>query len=178
VENCHHMPNSAMPEELPNPALSEELPNSAVPKELSNFSQREELPNPALPEDQTRGTKPSLALALAQGIRVSVWARSTNVAKRTAYRWSKDAKVRAAADAIRRRAVDRAVGRLAKHATKSAEAIIELGKSAESEAVRLSALRAVLSDMINVSKYTGLEERMAQIEEQLREQTGNAGRPG
>ena len=56
---------------------------------------------------------------------------------------------------MRRRALDRAVGLMARHTHWAAEQIVELGKTASSEAVRLSASRAVLSDMIAVSKFGG-----------------------
>jgi len=42
-----------------------------------------------------------------------VWARKNDVPDRTAYRWSTEPKVRAKIKAYRRRALDRAVGRLA-----------------------------------------------------------------
>jgi hypothetical protein len=48
--------------------------------------------------------------------------------------------------------------------------IAELAESAESESVRLRALRAILGDMMAVSKYTGLEDRVAGLEERVREQ--------
>ena len=55
----------------------------------------------------------------------------------------------------------------------AAGGISKLAKGADSESVRLRALRALLGDMITVSKYTGLEERMASVEERLRQQSGS-----
>ena len=43
-----------------------------------------------------------------------------------------------------------------------------LAKESRSETVRLRAIRAILADMMAVSKFSGLECRMAEIEEQLR----------
>jgi hypothetical protein len=43
---------------------------------------------------------------------------------------------------------------------------------AESEALKLRAFRAVLSDMMAVSKYSGLEERMGELEEYVKTQQG------
>ena len=62
----------------------------------------------------------------------------------TAYRWSQEPAVRAEIESIRRRAIDRAVGRLATRATWAVDGIVELGENADSESVRLSALRAVM----------------------------------
>jgi len=100
--------------------------------------------------------------------------------KRTAYRWASEPRVRAWVQDWRRRAVDRAVGQMAMHSTWAADRIVKLGESAESESVRLSALRAILSDMMKVSQFTTLEERLAQVEEQLdeRERNGGADRAG
>ena len=87
--------------------------------------------------------------------------------KRTALRWAAEPKVRAAVEACRRRVLDRAVGRMTIDVKWATKGIFELGKSAASESVRLSALRAVVSDMMAVSKFGGLEDRMTQIEEQI-----------
>jgi hypothetical protein len=131
-----------------------------------------------MPEELPPKKKTPLALALAQGQTVAAWARLNQVPKRTAYRWAREPRVRATVESLRRRALDRAVGRMAKKATWAADQIVELGRDAESESVRLAALRAVLSDMIKVSEFSVLEGRMTQIEEQLRDGTGNTARPG
>ena len=47
----------------------------------------------------------------------------------------------------RRRAVGRAIGRMARRVTWAADGIAKLAKRAESESVRLTALRAILADM-------------------------------
>jgi hypothetical protein len=121
--------------------------------------------------------KTQLALAIAQGASVVAWARANEVPKRTAFRWASEPMVRAAAESCRRRAVDQAVGRMARRATWAADQIAKLGKDAVSESVRLAALRAILSDMMAVSGFSGLEERVAQIEEQLSDETRSTGRP-
>ena len=74
-----------------------------------------------------------------------------------------------AIERIRRRAIDRAVGLMSRRARWAAEHIVKLGESAASESVKLAALRAVLSDMMAVSKFGGLEDRIStDIEEQHR----------
>jgi hypothetical protein len=122
-----------------------------------------------LPKELPKGKKPDLVLAIAQGVAVAKWAKANEVAPRTAYRWAKEPKVRAAVESVRRRALDRAVGRMATRATWSADKISELAAHATSESVRLSALRAILFDMMNVTKYTTLESRMAAVEGHLRD---------
>ena len=121
--------------------------------------------------------KTQLAVAMAQGVSVSAWARGNDVPKRTAYRWAAEPNVRATAESCRRRALDRAVGRMANRATWAVDQIVALGANAESESVKLSALRAVLSDMMKVSEFSVLEVRMTEIEEELRVRNGYTRRP-
>jgi hypothetical protein len=89
------------------------------------------------------------------------------VPKDSACQWAKEPLVRSYVESIRRGALDRAVGRLTKRAAGAAEGITNLGGDAVSEPVRLSALRATYSDMIAVSKFAGLEDRMTDIETRL-----------
>jgi hypothetical protein len=131
------------------------------------ISQNEELP---------QKKKTQLALALAQGVSVAAWARGKRVPKRTAYRWASEPKVRATVDSCRRRALDQAIGRMARRATWAVDQIVTLGENAQSESVKLKALRAVLSDMMKVSEFSVLEVRMTEIEEKLRGRNGNARR--
>ncbi len=118
--------------------------------------------------------KSHLAVAMAQGFSVKKWARANQVPERTAYRWAKEPKVRTAVEGWRRRALDRAVGRMAKRATWAADQIADLGATAESESVKLAALRSVLSDMMKVAQFSVLEARMVEVEELLRVRDGAA----
>jgi hypothetical protein len=56
--------------------------------------------------------------------------------------------------------------------TKAVDGITHLAQEAESESVQLRAWRAILADMMSVSKFSDLEYRMAEIEEQLEKKTG------
>jgi hypothetical protein len=125
-------------------------------------------------EDLRKHQKTQLALAIARGESITAWARHHDVPERTAFRWASDPKVRRAVEAWRRRALNRAIGRLASLSMRAVKGIARLGKAAESEAVRLRAWRAVLADQMAVSRFSDLEQRMVEIEEQLRDQTGHA----
>ena len=50
----------------------------------------------------------------------------------------------------------------------AADQIAKLAKKARSESVRLAGARSMLSDMMAVSVFAGLEERLAKLEEQDR----------
>ena len=63
--------------------------------------------------ENSESRKSQLDLAIAQGASIAVWSRKNDVPDRTAHRWSTEPKVRAKIKAYRRRALDRAVGRLA-----------------------------------------------------------------
>jgi hypothetical protein len=114
--------------------------------------------------------KTQLALALAQGVSIAAWAHANAVPAPTAFRWARDPAVRKAVESYRRRTIDQAVGLMAKNSTKAARIIVAAAVHAESESVRLRAARAIFSDMMTVSKYVGLEERMTEIEEQVAQQ--------
>ncbi len=81
---------------------------------------------------------------------------------------SLEPQVRGSLESCRRRALDRAIGRMARRATWAAGQIAKLGRDARSESVRLAALRAALSDMITVTRFAGLEVRVTELEEERR----------
>ena len=90
--------------------------------------------------ESANSQKMLLAAALAGGTSVAKWASSNEVPERTAYRWAAEPEVRSEIESIRRRALDEAIGRLAKRATWAVDGIVGLGENAASESVRLSAL--------------------------------------
>lgn len=124
--------------------------------------------------ESTNSKKLQLALAVAKGTSIADWARDNQVPERTAYNWARLDRFRAKVDSIRRRILDQAIGRLAMQTVDAADEIAELRKHASSESVKLSANRAVFSDYIGLSKYSGLEGRIAKLEERSRERADNA----
>ena len=123
-------------------------------------------------EEVRENWKNRLALAIARGESISSWARQNEVPLRTAYRWSRDPQVRGEVQEWRRHVLDLAIGRMARLAKKAADGIVRLAEGAESEAVQLRAWRAILADQMTVSRFAELEQRMAEIEEQLHDRTG------
>jgi hypothetical protein len=104
---------------------------------------------------------------------VAEWASKNNVPRRTAFRWAGEPEVRAAVERYRRRLLDRAVGRMTGGVNWATTGIFNLAKGAASESVKLAALRAVVSDMMAVSKFGGLEDRLTQVEEKVNARPGN-----
>jgi transposase len=118
--------------------------------------------------DERDGLKDSLTSALAEGKSCAEWASANGVSERTAQRWAAEPEVRAQVEFIRRGALDQAVGRMSQRVAWATEQIAKLAEHARSESVRLAALRSILSDMMAVCEFAGLEERIARLEEQDR----------
>jgi hypothetical protein len=108
--------------------------------------------------------KAALALAIAKGETVKAWALAHDVPERTAYTWARSPEVKKQVRRIRRRAIDRAIGRLSRGAFAAADRIARLAKAAESESVQLQAARAVLADLMQVANYADLEDRITELE--------------
>jgi hypothetical protein len=120
-----------------------------------------------------RHKKINLALAIAEGESITAWAEENGVSERTAFYWAKDPKVRREVEACRRRVVSQAIGRLTGMTTKAAERIASLAQEADSESVQLRACRAILTDMISVSKFSDLEYRVTEVEELVKARDGH-----
>ncbi len=110
--------------------------------------------------------KSKLAAALAEGKSSAEWASANGVGERTAQRWAKEPEVRAEVESFRRGTLDQAVGQMSTRVAWVIEKIAYLAEHAKSESVQLAALRSILSDMMAVSDFTGLEARIAKLEEQ------------
>jgi hypothetical protein len=117
-----------------------------------------------------RDQKAALALALAGGSTVKAWATAHDVPVRTAYTWARSPDVRKRVRRIQRRALERAIGCLSRHAAAAAGQIASLAKAAQSEAVKLQAARAVLADLMQVSDYADHEQRITELERRVHEQ--------
>jgi hypothetical protein len=126
-----------------------------------------------MPEEVSLDKKTSLALAIARGQSIAAWAKKNEVPRSTAFRWASEPEVRREAEATRRRALGQAIGRLSNFAMRAADRIITLAKEADSESVQLRASRAVLADQMAVAKFSDLEYRMTEIEEQVAKRAGH-----
>ena len=129
----------------------------------------------AMSGEQRNSRKKQLVIALIEGKSLEDWARENGISRRTAYRWAKDPKVKAAVNSHRRTAVDQSLAVMSEQVTWAAQAIGELGKNAASESVRLGALKAVFANLVAVSKFARLEERITELEEQFHARTGSTG---
>jgi hypothetical protein len=112
-----------------------------------------------------RPSKGNLAVALAAGRTAAAWARETGTAERTARRWAREDDVVHQVEAIRRRAVDRAIGLLTRHATTAARELARLASDKDTPAgARVAAARAVLQELLNVKEHQDLVDRVNELE--------------
>ena len=119
-------------------------------------------------KEERTSLQSELAAALAAGKSCAEWASANGVSERTAQRWASEPEVRAEVETYRRGNLDQAVSRMSLRAVWATDQIAELAEKARSESVRLAALRSMLSDMMAVADFAGLEERIAKLEEQDR----------
>ena len=127
---------------------------------------RHRVPVSTMCTEERTSLKSKLASALAEGKSSAEWASANGVAERTAQRWASDPEVRAEVEAYRRGNLDQAVSRMSLRTVWATDQIAELAEKARSESVRLAALRSMLSDMMAVADFAGLEQRIAKLEEQ------------
>jgi hypothetical protein len=120
-----------------------------------------------MPGPRNCTSKTDLAIAVAGGQSVAAWAREHNIPQRTAYTWAKAPEFKAAVERYRIRFVDRAIGRLAKHATRAADEIVKLSKGAKSEAVKLAAARAVLAELAAVTNHAETQQQGADLRRRI-----------
>jgi hypothetical protein len=121
-----------------------------------------------MPREKSK-SQSALAAWVAAGGKVTAWCRQNEVPIRTARRWTKAPAFQAKVDEYRRRASDRAIGLLARHAVTAIEGMVRLAKSAESEPTKLSAQRGILAELRDMTGFAALERRMSAIEERLKD---------
>src|SRR5262249_9579814 len=105
-------------------------------------------------------------LALAAGASIRRAASAAGLSTQTVQRRLADPAFRKELDAVRRRLVDQAIGRLAATLTAASATLRQLLK-AQSEPVRLGAARAVLELHTRLKEAGELEARVAELEAML-----------
>ncbi len=107
-----------------------------------------------------------LAAPLAAGQTCAEWASAHGVSERTAQRWANEPETRAEVESIRRGSLDQVIGQMSHRVAWATALIATLAENAKSESVRLAALRSFLTDLMAVSDFAGLEQRIGKLEEQ------------
>ena len=105
-----------------------------------------------------------LAVEVANGGSIPAWAKKNKLSERTVYSWTGKAEFRALVSAHRRRITDAVIGELIRNAKKSVATIAKLAESATTEPVKLQAARAILTELVALTNWSALEERVAELE--------------
>ena len=129
----------------------------------------------AMTKELLQEKKTQLALAIAQGKSVALWASENLVPQEHGIPVGRPARgqVHSRVSPPARR--NRALGRMATRDYWESYRIAKLARVAESEPVKLEALRSILSDAVAVSDLSHLKRRVAAIKEELHEQPDSAG---
>ena len=114
----------------------------------------------------------ALIAALATGATVRDAAAAAGVAERTVYRRLEDPTFRHQVDDARAELIATAVARLGAAATKAVGKLEDL-LTAESEAVRLGAAKAILDAALRWREHQDLTERVAALEAHLTQEGGS-----
>ncbi len=117
-----------------------------------------------------------LALFIAAGGRVASWCESHEVARGTAYHWYRTDAFRQLVDEFRRRAVDRAIGKMAKNIGKAVEKIVKLVEDGESQAIQLSAAKSLIDKLVHVQNHAEMKDELRRLDDRLAAQEQRRGR--
>ena len=108
-----------------------------------------------------------LAIAVAAGSKIPAWCKEHGVAVRTAYHWYKSDSFKQLVREYRRRAVDRAIGKMAKNLTKAVETIVRLIEEGQNDSVKLMAAKTLIDKLMDVESHSELKADLHQINERL-----------
>ena len=108
-----------------------------------------------------------LALAVAAGMKIRDWCEDNHVPVRTAYHWYKKDQFKQLVNEYRRRAVDRAIGKMAKNLAKAVSTIVRLIEEGQNDNVKLSAAKTLIDKLIDVESHSELKTELQQINERL-----------
>lgn len=120
-----------------------------------------------MPGPRPPGQVEAAALAVATGQPLKKWAEAHSVPLRTAQRWTTKPTFRRRVQELRRRLIDQSIGTLTVASTAAAVQLAKLATESQSEQVRLSASRAILSDLLAVQGHAELEQEIRLIKERL-----------
>jgi hypothetical protein len=116
----------------------------------------------------------SLAVAVASGRKVNAWCEENHVPLPTAYRWSRTDEFRARVRELRQQMTDRVLGSLADAGVAAVDEIRRIMREGTQDPVRLSAARAILSEIVAYTEHSDTEARLAELEARVLK--GDAGR--
>jgi hypothetical protein len=115
----------------------------------------------AKPNESNKSRYDALVLAVASGVSIAKWCRSTRTPRTTADLWVKEPDFRASVEAVRQQCRDEGIGVLTAAMREAAEGMVFLSKKSASDQVKLSAQRAIL----DVGTIETVQQRLKELEE-------------
>jgi hypothetical protein len=117
--------------------------------------------------DTARSKKAQLAFAVATGASVAAWADSNDVPTKTAYRWARQPAVCRRIDHIRRRIINRAIGRMTRRFAWATDQIARLAATPGTRSAQLNALRAIFYDTMKLGMYFEVRSALSELGERV-----------
>src|SRR6516164_4736195 len=114
-----------------------------------------------------RNADDAILLHLASGKTVQAAAELCRVSERTIRRRHEDPTFRQRLNTLRAEMIDRGLGKLADAVADAAQTLRNLQAEGESDAVKLSAAKAILEQAVKMCDASELEERLRALEERL-----------
>ena len=111
----------------------------------------------------------SLALSVACGRSVRLWAKRHDIDFTTAHAWSLRHEFRELVEVARLRIADRMVGCLVRAASLAIDQLVKLCTRSASESIRLSASRTLLTFWMQVHKHFALAGTIKEMKQELKE---------
>ena len=111
------------------------------------------------------GSRDKLAAWVASGRSVAAFAKKHAMSVRTCYGWARRDDFQAKVERIRRRMLDRIGGTLTRNGLKAVDSIVTLSKTADADAVKLAAAKAILDKLIEVANMVEIDRRLKALED-------------
>jgi hypothetical protein len=120
-----------------------------------------------MPGPHPKTLRPQLALWVAAGGKIRTWCEKNKIPRGTAYEWSKKDTFKQLVEDYRDRAVDRAIGKMAKNLGKAVETIVDLLKADRADHIKLSAAKTLIDELLRVQSHTQFKAELQQLNERL-----------
>jgi hypothetical protein len=114
----------------------------------------------AKPNESNKSRYDALILAVASGVSIAKWCRSSRTPRKTADVWVKEPDFRAAVEAVRQQCRDEGIGVLTAAMREATEGMVFLSKKSPSDQVKLAAQKAIL----DVGTLETVQQRLKELE--------------
>jgi hypothetical protein len=104
-------------------------------------------------------------MSVATGISIIDWCKQTKTPRTTVSEWQKDPCFDRDVAAIRRQMLNGAIGKFCGAVERVADGMIALAESASSEPTKLSAQRAVMENLVQMTEFSEVKKRLDALEE-------------